>query len=169
MTFTIDPRKHNIEILTTSNSLTKDEINNLKEVSDKFPNYTIVIKNQGGGNSGGGCGCGGKCSSSKLHNLLNKEIFNLKSRVLTLELTRNTITYPTYPTYPYVWYDYSTIPCTISTMTVNKDNDLTKLSKTVPQTNTSNETSSSGVSSSGLSVNDATSTAIFLATTQGSF
>lgn len=166
MTFTIDPRKHNIEILTTSNSLTKDEINNLKEVSDKFPNYTIVIKNQGGGNSGGGCGCGGKCSSSKLHNLLNKEIFNLKSRVLTLELTRNTITYPTYP---YVWYDYNTIPCTISTMTVNKDNDLTKLSKTVPQTNTSNETSSSGVSSSGLSVNDATSTAIFLATTQGSF
>lgn len=166
MTFTIDPRKHNIEILTTSNSLTKDEINNLKEVSDKFPNYTIVIKNQGGGNSGGGCGCGGKCSSSKLHNLLNKEIFNLKSRVLTLELTKNTITYPTYPTYPYVWYDYNTIPCTI---TVNKDNDLTKLSKTVPQTNTSNETSSSGVSSSGLSVNDATSTAIFLATTQGSF
>ena len=115
MIYTINQKNSSIEIAKETSNFTNEELKSLKEISDKFPTYTIIINNKGGGN--GNCGCGGKCSSSKLHSLLNKEIFNLKSRVLNLEVSK----LPTYAPYqqqsPYITWDITSNPLSCYTTT----------------------------------------------------
>lgn len=151
MIFTINPEKSLIEI--SKNNLSNSELEILTEVSKKFPNYQIKLFNSsikdGGGNDN--CGCGGKCNG-KLHQLLNKEIFHLKSRVLTLEIKN----WPSssYPTYPYQYDPTYHIPatyCTTADVTSINDNNH-RTTGYIEKVNKDNSTKTSS-SSSNLYVN----------------
>ena len=168
MIFTINPEKSLIEV--SKDNLSNSDLEVLTEISKKFPTYKIKLLNSLDKNSGGngGCGCGGKCNG-KLHQLLNKEIFHLKSRVLSLE---------TKSWSPYVNPYEQQIYCKTNDVT-NKLNSTGYIEVSTPYTTSclnnskvskkSSETTISEKSAHDTLINDCTQTAIFLATTQASF